>query len=360
MPNLGFDTREARLLEWLKQPGDAVTQGETIALVESDKTTVELESVATGLLLEQRYPADAVITVGTVIALVGDDSAPPSHSSPSQSSPAPPKKNAPTIKALPRTRKLAREKGINLQTVVPRQAGGIISDEDVRATVSGDKPLSPARRVVADRLTASMRDAPHFYVSGEIDMEPALTQVLPDLRLNDLILYAAVQALKRVPVLNATFDGTTIRQSDRVDLCVAVATDAGLLTPVLSGVEKLSPSDLATRTRALLSRARAGRLTTSDIGPGTFTVSNLGVVSLVDQFTAVINTPQVAILAAGAVKARPVVRDGGLHVRHTLHLTLGGDHRVLDGMDLARFLTAFQETINRFPGGDTNGESSKD
>jgi len=401
MPNLGFDAKEARLVEWLKEPGDSVSRGEAIALVESDKADVELESVAEGVLLERLVEEDTVVDVGSVIARVGSaeerDQASASGADSGGAAAAPGGTDSDTgaaassardataggaVKALPKVRKRARELGVALSALTPGGAGGVITMQDVEAAAGAGShharagkharaglerapgpsagesaPLSRTRKVIAERMTRSMQEAPHFYVSGELDVEGALTRLPATARVNDLLLYVTTRTLTRVAAVNATFDGSTIHRAAGVDLSIAVATEDGLLTPTLAGADKLAFHDLAQQSRALIERARANRLRAEDLKPGTFTISNLGINKLVDTFTAVINPPQVAILAAGAVKQRPVARDGGLHLRHTVHLTLSGDHRVVDGMDLARFLETFQDELDRFGRGDRNTEA---
>jgi pyruvate dehydrogenase E2 component (dihydrolipoamide acetyltransferase) len=430
MPNLGFDAKEARLVEWLKEPGDTVSRGEAIALVESDKADVELESVAEGVLLERLVEEDTVVDVGSVIARVGsageepgetDSSAVPADTDaaasagtaqepaggteeggdtpsrrgvtagdavkPHLDADAPNGRDVSTsgsVKALPKVRKRARELGVTLSALTPGGAGGVITMQDVEAAAGAGSPearggehassgparptgpsrgestgestpLSRTRKVIAERMTQSMQEAPHFYVSGELDVGDALTRLPATARVNDLLLYVTTRALSRVPAVNATFDGSVIHRAAGVDLSIAVATEEGLLTPTLPGADTLTFEDLAGQSRSLIERARANRLKREDLKPGTFTISNLGINKLVDTFTAVINPPQVAILAAGAVKQRPVAREGGLHLRHTVHLTMSGDHRVVDGMDLARFLEAFQDELDRFGGGERSG-----
>ena len=165
--------------------------------------------------------------------------------------------------------------------------------------------------------------------------------------INDLLQYLTVQTLLRVPELNATYENGRLLHHRSVNLAIAVAREDGLITPVLAGAERYSLSGLASESRALIQRARDNRLQAADLQSGTFTISNLGVVPQVEHFTAVINPPQVAILAVGSVKPRPVVIGGGLHIRHTVHLTLSGDHRVVDGMHLAQFMAAFQDALDR-------------
>jgi pyruvate dehydrogenase E2 component (dihydrolipoamide acetyltransferase) len=411
MPNLGFDTQSGRLIEWLKKPGDSVTRGDIIAIVESDKANVELESIASGVLLETLYQADTEISVGAVIARIGqpDEMRSPSPAPPT-SSPAldvspvakrlaeergidltrvtgtgrggrimredveallKPLVNGGRVRALPKVRKAAREAGIDLALVPPTGAQGQVTMADLtqyqRAQTPEAAPTPPAmatpapviegrreiaitraRRTIGERLSRSMREAPHFYVSGEFDVTDALRALPNKIRINDLLLYLTAQTLLRVPELNATYEDDRLFQFDHVHLGIAVALEDGLLTPVLRHAERYSLQGIADESRSLIERAREKRLRPDDLQGGTFTVSNLGVVKQVERFTAVINPPQVGILAVGTVKERPVVIDGGLHIRSTVYLTLSGDHRAVDGMHLARFLAVFQEQLTAF------------
>lgn len=456
MPNLGFDTQAARLIEWLKQPGEMVQRGDLLAVIESDKANVELESVAAGVLLEQLVAAGDEAAVGAVIARVGtaaeagQDAATPPATAPVTPVAAPvtvagvevtpiarklaadnaidlagvqgsgPRgrimkedveaalaATAPTttsvtsgngLLALPKVRKAAREAGVDLAVVPASGTNGITTTADLQnylaeqaataqpaapaiamptptaaptpvvtpqiatapttsATRAGARaiPLSRIRQIIGKRMVESKREAPHFYVSGEFDLEAALARLKTMAEggpgVNNLIQYLTVQTLGRVPELNATFEAETIYQYSSVNLAVAVAREADLITPVLHGAERFSLQGLSSESRALISRARANRLQPDDLQGGTFTISNLGIVRQVDQFVAIINPPQVAILAVGAVKQRPVVIDGGLHIRHTVHLTLSGDHRAIDGAHLGRFMAAFQTELDNFSQG---------
>lgn len=444
MPNLGFDTQAARLIEWLKQPGDTVQKGEMIAVIESDKANVELESVASGTLLEQLAVAGAEVPVGNVIARIG---APGEVSTRPSGTTAPSVTSIPTVTAeispiarklaadnnidlaqvqgsglrgrimkedvevamsktpspalplvrggsdgtavlaLPKVRKAAREAGVNLADVPASGPNGVTTMVDLQAylqartvtkttpsvvapptapTISTPRvmptregatavPLSRIRQIIGKRMVESKREAPHFYVTGEFDLEAAIKRlpVMPEPQpgLNDLIQYLTVQSLRRVPELNATFEEETVYQYKAINLAVAVARDEGLITPVLHGAERFSLPGLTQESKALIQRARTNRLQPDDLQGGTFTISNLGIVRQVDQFVAIISPPQVAILAVGAVKQRPVVIDGGLHIRHTVHLTLSGDHRAIDGAHLGRFMAAFQTELDNFSQG---------
>jgi pyruvate dehydrogenase E2 component (dihydrolipoamide acetyltransferase) len=420
---MGFDTQMGRLIEWLKQPGDSIKKGEVIAVIETDKANVELESVAGGVVLELLYEADVDVPVGAVIARVGQVGDVPAHAPTTEprttAAPPPETRSSPvarrvaqenqinlaqvtgsgaqgrvmrsdveafiesgngtaTILALPKVRKAAREAQIDLRQVKPTGPRGSITLADLQtyraAATAGDEsaasaepavalpqpedesghevPLSRVRELIGKRLGASKREAPHFYVTGEFDLEAALErlQIMPNPqpRINDLIQYLTVQTLRRVPSLNATFLDGRLYQYSAINLAIAIARQDGLITPVVHGAERFSLTGLAQESRVIIKRARDNRLQPNDLQGGTFTISNLGVIRQVDQFTAIINPPQVAILAVGAVKPRPVVIDGGLHVHHTVHLSLSGDHRAIDGTDLGQFMAVFQEELNHF------------
>jgi pyruvate dehydrogenase E2 component (dihydrolipoamide acetyltransferase) len=280
--------------------------------------------------------------------------------------PAPDGADARGIRALPNVRRAARERGIDLSAVLAfgfpnpitlaaldaylAQTAAAPVEAATQSAVEGARriPLSRLRQTIGRRLSESMREAPHFYVTGEFIFDRALERLAGGARINDLILYLTAQTLLRVPALNATFQDGALYQHDGVHLALAVARDDGLITPVLRDAGRYSLTGLAAETRALVERARANRLSVDDLQGGTFTVSNMGMVAQVEHFTAVINPPQVGILAVGALKPRPVAIDGGLFVRQTAHLTLSGDHRAVDGMDLARFMAYFQEELDRF------------
>jgi len=209
-----------------------------------------------------------------------------------------------------------------------------------------DIPLTRTRKTIGERLSKSMREAPHFYVSGEFDIDAAMRKLPGKTRVNDLIQYLTVQTLLRVPELNATYADDRLTQYEHVHLGIAIALEDGLLTPVLPHAERLSLLGIADESRALIERARSKHLRADDLQGATFTISNLGVIKQVERFTAVINPPQVAILAVGTVKPRALVVDGGLHIRNTVYLTLSGDHRAVDGMHLARFMATFQDQLD--------------
>jgi len=427
MPNLGFDTQEARIVEWLKQPGDRVYKGEIIAIVESDKANVELESVADGALLEHRFPLDTMVAVGAVIARVGDplddasivaQTAEPSRAevnlnvSPiarriAQENnldlsvmtgsgaggrimrqdveailPTAHKELSSEVLALPKVRKAARDAGIELKGIPPTGSSGQVTMADLqshlqqgRAAIAASEILSQTpvmegitdsediqevrlsriRQTIGQRLSKSMQEAPHFYVTSEFDVEDALVRLQsislePRPRINDLIQYLTVRTLQKVPQLNAAYHNSKLYRHTGIHLSIAVGLDDGLITPVIRSAERYSLQGITHESRSVVERARAGRLRPDDLQSGTFTISNLGIIKQVDHFTAVVNPPQIAILAVGAVKQRPVVLNGGFHIRNTVKLTLSGDHRVVDGLTLGQFMAAFQAELDDFDG----------
>ncbi len=202
------------------------------------------------------------------------------------------------------------------------------------------------RRAVAARLTSSVTTAPHFHVRGSarVDRLLALREELASdasvrLSVNDLVLKAVGQASRAVPEMNVVWTGDAVRAFDTVDVAVAVATDHGLVTPVVRGVDALSVSAVAAATRDLVARARSGRLQQAELEGGAITVSNLGMYGT-EEFSAIINPPHAAILAVGAALSQPVVQDGRLEVGTVVRLTLSVDHRPVDGATAARWMQA--------------------
>jgi pyruvate dehydrogenase E2 component (dihydrolipoamide acetyltransferase) len=415
LPNLGFGMEEGQLVAWLKKVGDPVRKGEVIAEVESDKATVELEAVVDGVLHEILVPAHTVVPVGTVLARIhAADSATPLQAAQPEAKSEKSARPTPVAQriaqehgldlsavagtgpggritrddvhavinkgvngraeaqrdlrralAAPAVRKLARDHGIDLNQIAGTGRDGHVTRQDLQAVLAlsqplqvaaptGDRwevPLSQMRRAIGRIMSQSMQEAPHFYITAELDLTNALKNLkkLPDsIGINTLLLYLTVQSLKDLPELNATFEEGRLYHYQHVNLAIAVALDKGLISPVLHHADDYSLSGLANHVRQLIARAREGRLKQDELTGGTFTVSNLGVVKQIERFTAIITPPQIAVLAIGTAKERPVVIDGGLHIRNTVHLTLSADHRIVDGMLAARFLEAFDNRLQNF------------
>lgn len=275
--------------------------------------------------------------------------------------------------ASPRARAQARESGVALDGVAGSGPGGriVVKDlaglhakaarlapppvgEPARPTRYIDVPNGIGRQLIARRLAESVRDVPQFEASIDCCVDPvlALRSATAErlqaqglrLSVNDFVLHAAAQALREVPQVNVSFTGPAIRQFDQVHLAVAVAVDAGLVTPVIADADALGVARIAGEMRALMQQARSATLPAGASAGGTFSVSNLGGLGI-QRFTALLNPPQAAILAVGAAEPRPVVRNGQLAIGTMMTVTLGCDHRAIDGALAARWLAAFRRYL---------------
>lgn len=256
-------------------------------------------------------------------------------------------------RTTPAARRAAATAGVDLRTV--SAPGGRITKADVAASgygavqdIEGEiVPLTPMRRIVAQRMTESYLDAPHYFVTVEIDMHAAVQHRAscdPKPSYNDLVLHAVARSLRVHPKVNARWMGDAIAEMNHVHLGVAVALDDGLVVPVLRDVDKKSMQEIHDGCAELIDKARNNKLLPDDFQGSTFTVSNLGPFG-VDEFTAIINQPNSAILAVGAMKDRPAVIDGEIVVRPIMRATISSDHRVVDGALAAQFMKTLKETI---------------
>jgi pyruvate dehydrogenase E2 component (dihydrolipoamide acetyltransferase) len=399
MPKLSDTMEEGKILKWLKQVGDAISAGEVIAEVETDKADMELEAVESGVLSAIRVTAGDSAPVGAVIAVVdaeGRTAESPARAAPERKaaidegkaaqaeekkavarpraakpSPAAGESAGPTshagdaseVKASAAARALAVERGIDLTTVHGSGPAGRIVSEDVEATstrserpaaapapgapvVAERHPLSRMRQSIARRMSDAFRDIPHFAVTAEIDMSEAVrlkaalekngTFAVP-VTYTHLVLKATACALTRHPRLNASYRDGALEVHAEVNLGMAVAVEDGLIVPVLRRADERSLADLAAEARRLVALTTQGRFASEDLSGGTFTVSNMGMLDI-EAFTAVINPPQAAILAIGSIKPRAVVRDGAVVAAHTMFITVSCDHRIIDGVMAGRFL----------------------
>ena len=285
------------------------------------------------------------------------------------------------VSASPVVRRMAEEHHLDLRHVHGSGPGGRIVKQDIEAMLAQQSPPSPTqaqtpppapvsapppslltgrkepfsrmRATIAKRLTESMHDIPHFYVTCEIDMSEAVRlrnalkasdRVTADVTYTHFLIKAAAIALERHPRLNASYveDGREYKAD--VNIGLAVALDDGLIVPVLHHCNKLSLLDIVARAHALVDRARAGKPSGDDLSGGTFTISNMGMLPI-EHFTAIINPPQGAILATGAIKERPVVRNGQVSIAHTMMVTLSCDHRILDGVTGGQFLAELKKLL---------------
>ena len=398
MPKMSDTMTEGVVVAWHKKVGDTVKVGDILAEVETDKATMELENYVKGTLLHIGVEQGHAVPVDALIAIVGKEGedvaallnagapalaassasapeqAPAQNSAPAQ---APVEALAPTdpqrIKASPLARKLAAEQGLDLRRIQGSGDNGRIVRRDLQGQAAAkapaaaeamatpdlsawlnrpasqgesftDQPLSQMRKTIARRLTESKNAAPHFYLTMEIDMDQAvearqrLNQNAPvKISINDLVIKAAAMALRQHPAVNSSWLGDRIRQNHHIHVGVAMALPEGLVVPVLRFADQKNLVQIATQTKEYAGKAKEKKLQPQDWEGNTFTISNLGMFGI-EAFTAIINPPDACILAVGAVRECPVVRNGQLSVGQRMTVTLSCDHRVVDGATGAAFL----------------------
>lgn len=394
MPKLSDTMTEGTIARWKKKKGDTIEAGDILAEIETDKATMEMECFDDGVLTEIYVPDGGKAAVGAKIALVLADGesadspveAPVKAEAKVADKPAETKKDskpaaaaAPAsdsrVKASPLAKKIAAERGVSLVGVEGTGPGGRVTSKDVPekgaapvAASSAPKieakagdddtkvPLSNMRRVIAERLVASKQQNPHFYLSIEVDAGPLMrlrkelnsaneSAGLPKLTVNDFVLLAVGRAAAQHPYVNASWGGDSIIQYASVNISVAIAVEDGLVTPVIRGADKLSLKEISATVKDLAKRARDKKLKPEEYAGGTITVSNLGSYGI-EQFFAIINPPQAAILAVGAIVKKPVVNARGeIVVGERMNISLSGDHRVVDGAVGAEYLTTLRKLV---------------
>jgi pyruvate dehydrogenase E2 component (dihydrolipoamide acetyltransferase) len=400
LPRLGQGMESGTIVSWLKQEGDRVEKGEPLYELDTEKVTQEVEADASGVLLKIAVQ-EGEVPVGQTIAVVGEEGEAVPEAEPEaepepeveeaaeeEGSRAPardeerergqaaaveaepePAEAQPAaaadgrIKASPLARRIARENGLELTEIRGTGPEGRIVAEDVERALAAPAPaaapaaapaepepelvpLNSVRKTIARRLMEAWQ-APVFQISMSADMARAqeLRERLVELMregdtkptVSDVLTKACAAALLRHPEVNAHYADEAVRRFPTANVGMAVATDRGLLVPVIHGAERLTLAEIAAARADLVSRAREGKLQQADLDGGTFTVSNLGMFGI-EEFIAVLNPPQVAILAVGVIEDKPVVVDGDLEIKPLMSLTLTCDHRAIDGAVAAEFL----------------------
>jgi pyruvate dehydrogenase E2 component (dihydrolipoamide acetyltransferase) len=404
---MGYDMKEGRVVQWHKKEGDSVARGEVIADIETDKATVEFEAYTAGVLRKIVVEAGVPVPVGQLIAVITDPDeplpegtvavgaslatpvsttgAPPAITPGAEAKPTPaplvptplsPAAPAREIRATPIARRLARERGIDLALVTGTGPSGRITEKDVESysppaavTPAPAAPTAPAiqpaitgaervdlsrmRQAIARVTVDSKREAPHFYITAEVDMTRAmlLRRDINDalsaesrISVNDLIIKGCAIALQRYPKFNAFFRGDHLEMHPNINIGIAIALEAGLIVPGINTCENKSLIQIAAASKDLIARANSGRLRNEEYSGTTFGISNLGMYD-VDSFAAIIFPPHAAVLAVGRVKEQPVVRDGSIAVAQIMKATLSVDHRVADGAEAAQFLVEVKKLL---------------
>lgn len=449
MPAMGAEMEEGAVVRWLKQPGDAVARGETIAQIETDKATVDLESFDDGTFERVVVPEGGTVPVGQVVAYLtplGETAAPapqpaattnarlaeatsetaaqavappepvaaaeiaqpqPAIATPSPNGNAEPGRR---LRVSPVARQIAGERGLDLTQLRGSGPDGRIMRRDVEAATAGRvgpapmpeiakeqepapaavqyettalepaapaptrseappltqarasaepaavaprpamtgqaRPLSRMRQAIARRMAQSKREAPHYYVTVDVDMTKAMSLrkelnaaagSAAHITVNDLLIKAAAMALRTFPAFNASFGEQGLIEHSQINICIGVALPEGLIAPALLNCGGKSLGAIAQEARDLGERAKNGGLRPAELSDGTFTISNLGAYG-VETLIAIIQPPQAAIIGAGMVESRPVVREGAIVIREMLKLALSADHRVTDGAEGAEFM----------------------
>ena len=371
LPKLGLTMDEGRVIAWHKKEGDRIAKGEILFEVETDKANMEIESPASGYVRRILLPVDASAPVATVIGLISDTADEPlpslsevvpsaAQATPSVAAATPsvaamtPPSDGERVRSSPAARKRAQELGVDIASVRGTGPGGRINIEDVEAAAGGPaaaraapggngvpekrEPLSRMRRAVAEAMTRSVREAPQFSISRDVDMSNAdRRRKAAGASYTDVIVSAAAKALRAHSRLRSRIDGDALVTTERIDVGIAIALDAGLIVPVVRDAETKGLAALKDERERLEAAVRSGHAPGDAFGGAAITVSNLGTLG-VDRFTAIVNPPEAAILAVGRVADRVTVVGGAPTVRPIASLTLSVDHRVADGADAARYL----------------------
>jgi pyruvate dehydrogenase E2 component (dihydrolipoamide acetyltransferase) len=363
-PKLGLSLEPGRVVAWHKQPGDDVDQGEPIVDVETDKVTMEVEAPAAGVLLACLAEPGQTVEIGAAIALIGaaGEELPAVTSATSSAAaelPTDPRPSAATltqqprlrkpVRASPVARKRARELGVDLAAVAATGPDGRVTAEDVEtyATARSGSQVNP-RAGIAAQVAASW-SAPHINICGEL-LADGLVRAMQsprlkstDVSVTDLLVHVVASALREVPELNGTY-GPPPTQGTEVHLGLAVASERGVIVPVIHDAHTLDIESIASERRRLSSASRSGSLTGADLVGGTATLSNLGAYP-VDLFTPVLFGPQICLVATGRIRRQPVMQEEVLTTEHRIWINACIDHRAADGEAGGRFLAAVQERV---------------
>ena len=385
MPKMSDTMTEGVLAKWHKKVGDKVKSGDLVAEVETDKATMDFESFQEGTILYIGVEEGKAVPVDAIIAILGKEgedyksllTESPAAATPAaivEASPvAAPAAAAPTVtstssdtrvKASPLAKKIAQEKGINLNQISGSAENGRITKKDVENFKGGasmpafvgvekytEVPVSQMRKTIAKRLAESLFTAPHFYLKMNIEMSSArearksINDVAPvKISFNDLVLKAVALSLKQHPKVNSSWLGDKIRYNEHVNIGVAVAVEDGLLVPVVRFADGKALSQISTEVKTFVQKAKDKKLQPADWEGSTFTISNLGMFGI-DDFTAIINPPDACILAVGGIQEQAVVKNGQVVPGNVMKVTLSCDHRVVDGATGAAFLQTLKQFL---------------
>ena len=403
MPRLSDTMTEGTVAKWHKKVGDAISEGDLLAEIETDKATMEFESFQEGVLLHIGVQEASTAPVDCILAILGEEGedvsavieadaalveeekveepkqvkketsvkvdpieTPKVSSLIVESSPSVVVSKSTSngrVKASPLAKRLAKEKGVDISLIPGSGEGGRVVKRDVDNYQSGvvrtglteehysEEPVSQMRKTIARRLSESKFTAPHFYLSISVNMDNAISsrkainaKLGHKISFNDIIVKASAMSLREHPTVNSSWRGDVIRRNEHVNVGVAVAVEDGLLVPVVRYTDTKTLSEISKEVKAFAQGAKEKKLLPTDWEGSTFTISNLGMFGI-DEFTAIINTPDACILAVGGIQQVPVVKEGQIVPGNVMKLTLSCDHRVVDGASGAAFLQSLKAYI---------------
>ena len=383
MPSMGADMTEGTIVKWLKNEGDEVKRGDKLAEIETDKTVVEMECYNDGILRKIIVQEGQAVPVGDLIAYIGDagDEVPEGSSNASNNTVTESTNSTETVenqvpnpspsigkvKASPIAKKLATELGVDLTSINGSGPGGRITREDVeeasKGSTSGDSiqgsedsnsvPLTPMRKAIAGVVSKSKSEIPHFYISNSADMSEVIKMRSEfneknsvKVSVNDIVLFAVTQALKKFPKFNSSFNEGNLIEHKNINVGMAIALPVGLIVPAVLGCEDKNLTEISDSAKDLASRAKGSGspLTQEENNGATFSVSNLGMFDI-DEFVAIIVPPQSAILSVGKANDEVIVKEGNMVISKIMKMTLSVDHRVNDGAEAAMFLGELKEIL---------------
>ncbi len=392
MPKLGFDMAEGVLVRWVKKENEKITKGEVLAEIETDKATVEVESPYSGVVAKYLVDQGTSVPVGNPIAVItaegetysGETStptqpvqekekpAPQTEKSVQEMAVSPAETSAIGVIASPLAKRIAREKKLDLSAVRGSGPNGRIVRKDIEAALaksastagtamfqpaSGTQtvfqpgvdervPLNKLRTAIARRMVEAKQNLPHFYITHQfladrmMELRQQYNSVAAEdqkLSVNDFIIKAVALALRKFRNLNASISGEALIRHGDINIGVAVSVEGGLLTIVVKHADQKSLQQISAEVKEMASRARQGKVKPDDIEGSTFSISNLGMFD-VENFAAIINPPEAAILAVGSVHEAPVIEDGEISIASIFKATVSADHRVTDGVEAAQFM----------------------
>jgi pyruvate dehydrogenase E2 component (dihydrolipoamide acetyltransferase) len=357
MPRLSVTMKEGTVGKWYKKEGDTIEKGEAIAEIMSEKATYDLESPATGVVRKIFVEAGVDALVNSVLAIITAPDEPLPQTAATPTTPSVVTGSQERVLASPAAKRLGKEQGIDLATVKGSGPEGRVDEDDVKrhlneragsqSKIKEVKALSGFRKTSAERLTTSFRSAPHSTVAMEVDVSNA-AELHKRLKVSytTIIVKAVAKALTEAPLLNATLDGDNVKIFEDVNVGVAVATENGLVVPVVRNADQKTLKEIDGEVVELTGKAKEARLSKEDVSGGTFTVTNLGMYG-VDFFIPIINLGEAAILAVGRIAEKPVAIEGRVEVRPIMMMSLAYDHRIVDGAPAAQFLRSVKEKMEK-------------